>query len=536
MANLIQRLAAALRPDPPAQASTAPAAAALAVKSAVWPGGSWSQLWMSGNDAGSGRQLVYADTPLGYINAVKYNPWASNCVTARAMSIASVPIKLYRRMPDHEPEEVTDHPVLDLLIEVNPLNLDATSYKEQIQRQKALHGTAYTLKVRDSSDAVRELYVLPAHLVEMVPGGEWVLGYRYGGQMYPPEDIIRDYYMDDADPRLARSPTATALAAINRYNLADLSQESIDKRGGQGGGIVGVDFNVIEGDAKAFMAGWRAHRSDPRNAGDDAFLPPGFTYEAGVLTAQQMQREERSQRLIKEIMGAYSIPPSLAGDYSDASVLANAAQQSKNFWDTWGTPEVRRMAEVLTYDLLWGGWPETREAGLFLAPDLSVVPALQEDLEKLAVRKRTEVEAAGAALQAGIISVNEAREMIGQEPINDPLADDALLITQASRPTFERPTPEPEPEPVEQGEEDEPDPQDEGQHEELQQATRAVQTMPIVDFVGMRAVTPAGEGTIEAIRRFGEHGGLLATKAEPVVIVDGAAFRAADVRVIYAGD
>lgn len=524
MANLIQRLAAALRPDPPTSAAPAPAAprtpSELATKSAVWPGGSWSQLWMSGNDAASGRQLVYADTPLGYINAVKYNPWASNCVTARAMSIASVPIKLYRRMPDHEPEEVADHPVLDLLIEVNPLNLDATSYKEQIQRQKALHGTAYTLKVRDSSDAVRELYVLPAHLVEMVPGGEWVLGYRYGGQMYPPEDIIRDYYMDDADPRLARSPTATALAAINRYTLADLSQESIDKRGGQGGGIVGVDFNVIEGDAKAFMAGWRAHRSDPRNAGDDAFLPPGFTYEAGVLTAQQMQREERSQRLIKEIMGAYSIPPSLAGDYSDASVLANAAQQSKNFWDTWGTPEVRRMAEVLTYDLLWDSWPETREAGLFLAPDLSVVPALQEDLEKLAGRKRTEVEAAGAALQAGIISVNEAREMIGQEPINDPLADDALLITQASRPTFERPAPEPQDEP---------------------HATRAAQTMPIVDFVGMRAVTPAGEGTIEAIRRFGEHGGadgtrLVATKADPVVIVDGSAFRAADVRVIYAGD
>jgi hypothetical protein len=58
--------------------------------------------------------------------------------------------------------------------------------------------------------------------------------------------------------------------------------------------------------------------------------------------------------------------------------------------------------------------------------------------------------------------------------------------------------------------------------------------LPIMDFVGMNAVdaaTGATLGVIEKIARFGEHGGVTATKLQPVVYIGGVVHRASDVRV-----
>jgi hypothetical protein len=68
-------------------------------------------------------------------------------------------------------------------------------------------------------------------------------------------------------------------------------------------------------------------------------------------------------------------------------------------------------------------------------------------------------------------------------------------------------------------------------------ANLARKALPIFDFVGMAAVTVEGIalGTIEKIHRFGDHEGITATKAEPVVIVDGKAHRASALRVVLNG-
>jgi hypothetical protein len=50
--------------------------------------------------------------------------------------------------------------------------------------------------------------------------------------------------------------------------------------------------------------------------------------------------------------------------------------------------------------------------------------------------------------------------------------------------------------------------------------------------VGVKVRTPAGEGTIERVVRFGEHSGRTATKAAPLFIVAGAAWGADELEVI----
>lgn len=393
--------------------------------------GDW---WIAGGDLnGSSSGLItYPDTSMGRLMAAKYNVWASNCIAARAETLASVDIKLYRKAtePDAEDELVEDHPIVDLLEKVNSINLNRRSFVEQMERQLSIHGEVYIHKVRRAPGAEPlELFILPAQLVEPLPDSKRLVSqFRYNGTIgLPVDDVIRIYYPEDADPLYARSPMSAAIMPINNYQLADIAQEGIDRRGGQGGGIVTTDFNEIDGEPERFMTQWDAQRSDPRNAGRDAFLPLGSTYNAGTLTAQQQQREERMQRLIKSIMAAFRVPPSLAGDYKDASVLANAAQQSTNFWETFALFELKRISDALTYDLLWREFEGSEDEGMYLAFDVSTVRALQEGEDAKAARYSTTVAAADGAYNGGMISLNEARMKIGEQPIDDPRAEDVLM-------------------------------------------------------------------------------------------------------------
>jgi len=91
--------------------------AAKALERPAW----WGNVWATDTESASGE---YGDSPTGRVGAVKHNVWAYNCVQARMAAVAQAPMKLYRGQGD-EREEVTEHPVLDLLRVVNPINLNA---------------------------------------------------------------------------------------------------------------------------------------------------------------------------------------------------------------------------------------------------------------------------------------------------------------------------------------------------------------------------------------------------------------------------
>jgi HK97 family phage portal protein len=331
-------------------------------------------------------------------------------------------------LKDANEQEVEKHDVLDLLHNVNPINYNRSSFFKAIERQLCIYGTAYVLKVRGATSAQPlELYIMAASNVELVfAPNTFVAGYRWmpTGQIYPPEDVIRFWYPADDGSPYANSPTSAAVACINRYHLADTAQAAIDRRGGQGGGIVSYDATVMPGDMGRLADTWDRRRNNPENAGMDLHMPPGTNYMTGALTAQQQQREERMYRLTKEIMAAYGVPPAVAGDYADASVLANADAQMKLFWELWALSELSYIAETFTAELL----PDFGLDGYTLEFDTRDIAALREDVDARANR-------AIMLVQGGIISINEAREMTEYDPItSDANADKVNLMVADSKP------------------------------------------------------------------------------------------------------
>jgi HK97 family phage portal protein len=616
----------------------------------------WGDVWSGGASADG---ATYGDSEQGWLGAVKSNVWAYNSVKARMSAVAQAPMKLYKGKGDQR-EEVEDHPALDVLKTVNAVNLNARSFRQQMEQQLSIFGRCIVHKVRGVT--IRELYILPMTHIEVVPDPvNWIAGYRWlpTGMVIPRADIIDIFYPSaDGDPTKADSPTQVALNAINRYNLADTAQASIDKRGGQKGGLVVHPDDQISEDFARIADDWDRRRGDPTKAGKDMHVPFGTTYIGDAFSAGEMQREQRNSRLAKEIMAAYGVPPAAAGDYSDASVLANAATQMRAFWEMFATDELALVAEELTFSLLWAEYPGAEKQGLYFEHDLDDIPAMREDADARANRSVI-------LLQGGILSINEARELAGYDKVDDPAADAVALPVAADDPASDDPS-----DPMDDLGDDPGDPEDialadevdallaeagvkafdeakikreggkfakkEGeavspvtgrslastqaekpkkpkkakktdaekqaekdkkaeerkkakiedltkQHDDLSAALDKIKDKPeaeklkkkiegamkritarrdalasgkdagtqgllneaagvkalaIVDFVGMVAVDADGNriGTIEKIARFGDHGGLTATKAAPVVYVDGTPHMASDVRVLEGGD
>ena len=377
---------------------------------------------------------LWGDSPAGWADAATYNVWAKNCIQALSDALAQVPLKLYKppAKEGEKPECVEDHPILTLLDEINPFYLDQASFKREGVRQLSTYGQWVIYKQRGDTGEGEptELHILPALDVNLLRddrGYPTVYTYR-GYDQYDPADIVRIYYPSLKDPFLAESPTSTALPSINRYALADMAQEAIDKNGGRGGGYLSPDFNMIDGAPEQFMAQWNAKNRDTQYMADDRFLPPGFDYKTGQLTALEQQRETRALRLMNEIFAAYGVPPAVAGDYSDASKLANADAQLTQFWRGRIVPLAQMIAESFNNYLLWNEYDGSKEEGLRLEFCFDDVEALQEDEAKRAEVDSMQSQTVVTLLQGGVITVNEAREKTGHERVDIRAADDVTLI------------------------------------------------------------------------------------------------------------
>lgn len=368
---------------------------------------------------------VYPDNFAGWMAAAKYNVWARNCILARQTFVSKANLKLWQPGEDGKPVEVKEHDVLTLLRDVNALNANRKSFRRGMEKQLCTFGRCIVLKVAGMA-VPREMYILSRQLVEVLPSPDnWIEGYRWlpTGQVYQPDEVIDMYYPSGDGTPTEESPTSSAVGAITRYSLADRAQAAIDQRGGQGGGIVFYPDNMDDLEFDAAKESWENIRSNPANAGRDIHVTNALKYESGALTARDQQREERAMRLINEIVAAYQCTPIKAGDYSDASKLANAAVQSREFAEEWGVEELEFIEEAFNNDLLWKHWPETREQGMYLAHDLSEIPALREDEKEKAEVKQIKVQAISVARAAMVASLNEARAYIDLPRIEDPRAD-----------------------------------------------------------------------------------------------------------------
>lgn len=181
----------------------------------------------------------------------------------------------------------------------------------------------------------------------------------------------------------------------------------IDVQRGSGGSSLVEDVNIIGQRKDAFQRYLRSadNKGAPYFAsGEMGVLPLGLSLvELDALTQADVDFDK--------ICNAYSVSSTLFNN-KKASTESNVKEMRKDMYSNAIIPQILRCCDAIAK-----GTIDVFGDGKGVRPDLSVVPELQEDMK---------AKADGwAALPAFII--NEMRVSMGQDIVNDPMADKLLI-------------------------------------------------------------------------------------------------------------
>jgi hypothetical protein len=334
-------------------------------------------------------------------------------------------------------EEVTHHPLLDLLKRPNPdpnvggicgfdLRWMTQLYLESV-------GRAYWLIERDGLGVPVQIWLLRPHLVREVgdPSGKrLILAYEYGGSRgarYQPADVVKFHFPDPDHPYYGGySPLAASIEKIRISRKEDAHINSMlenmgrpdvvwsPKGDSEGGGIGAAEAQRIR----------TAFKSTFTQAGRGGLLVSEFpgTLQPLQWAPQDIVEIERARAIKTDICNVFGVPD--AKLERNSANLAGARTADYAHTKDAGIPRCLRSEETLNARLVPMFDPTGR---LFVAYDSPV----REDEAFLFEQNR-------AAAESGALTRNEIRASIGFAPVpwgDQPLAPaDMVAVDSAGKP------------------------------------------------------------------------------------------------------
>lgn len=365
-----------------------------------------------------------------------YTSWVYTCASRNAASCAQVPLRLYvakagksklimtrtkaiskpQRMwlysnssltkwtaKAQDIEEVTDHPFLDLMRNVNPW-MNEFELRELTTLFQELTGNCYWYLVASPLGTPKEVWVLQAQRVKIVPDPvEFIKGYIYekgvAKETFTPEEIIHFKYPNPLDYFYGMGCVAAAANAVdvNQY-MRDYEMAVFENRA-RPDFVLTTDERLGDADIERLIGMWNKLYRGPKKAGKTAVLDKGLKphdisispRDLNFLTGRKFNREE--------IANLFGVPIALLT--SESVNRANAEVASYVYMRDTILPRLRRMEQKLNEKLL-----PLYDERLFCAFD-NPIP---EDKEFALKERETNIK-------VGFSTINEERAKVGLEPL-----------------------------------------------------------------------------------------------------------------------
>lgn len=404
----------------------------------------------------------YVPPPFDYHRAVVENrSWVYAAARLNAVAVASQPLRLYVRnrsagtkawntrrtgrrtkaylsgdlaqLPSRyamtkaaeygdDYEVVTDtHPLLTLLAKVNPYQNGFDSTVLRVLYME-LTGNAYLHPVLDPSlDVPVELWTMPSQWMRIVPGNplrgeELVKGYEYGRndaqrQDFAPDEVIHFKYPNPRDIYYGLGKVEAAWGAVTSNVALHEMDYHFFKNKSRPDYLLVSKGNASDEELERFTAQVETKLRGTNKTG--RFI--AVTGEVDLKPLQFPPKDlQGREEIVEEIAAVFGVPVSMlrANDPN----LASATVGFASWKETTILPLLRMDEEVLNQQLLplFG-----IEDDAFLAYDN---PVRADEAQETA--KRTTYVA------GGILTINEARQQEGLEPLPDPMADRPLINGQ----------------------------------------------------------------------------------------------------------
>tara|TARA_S200002703_G_scaffold159075_1_gene171373 strand:- start:613 stop:2724 length:2112 start_codon:yes stop_codon:yes gene_type:complete len=342
---------------------------------------------------------------------------------------------------------IEQHPLIDLLKRPNPLQ----SYSEffnSLFGYILLSGNAYILKVGAEQGAPKELHQLRPDRINIKGSGNAIPDkYQYilNGKVQHTYEVDQENGYSELkhiklwnplDDYYGLSPMSAAAVEIDQFNLSSKHNVNLLQNGARPSGAVifkpqddaGFAVNLTESQRQQLLTDLNNRFSGTANAGRPLLLEGDFDWREMGLSPKDMDFLNLKHMSATDIAMCFGVPSQLVG-VPDAQTYANVAEARLALYEETIIPHLRKLASDLNEWLV----PMFDER-LSLEFDIDSIPALSE-------RRRKIYENVTSAVREGIMTRNEAREIIGLQPVDG--ADD-LYISAALFPLTDETVDKPE--------------------------------------------------------------------------------------------
>ncbi|MBS0536892.1 MAG: phage portal protein [Proteobacteria bacterium] len=308
-------------------------------------------------------------------------------------------------------EELTAHPLLDLLARPNPRQ-DGPGFLETVAAHLMLSGNAYVEAVRAGGEgSPRELYALRPDRMRVVPGPNgWPAAFDYtvAGQTVrfaqdgavPP--ILHLTLFNPLDDYYGMSPLEAAATAVDTHNTAaSWNKALLDNAARPSGALVyaGGDGSMLtDAQFERLKTELADKYEGAANAGRPMVLEGGLDWKAMSLSPKDMDFMEAKHAAAREIALAFGVPPMLLAIPGD-NTYSNYAEANRVFFRQSVLPLANRIGAALAQWLAsgFGARPLT------LLADSDRIEALS--LDRAALWERV--------TKAPFLTINEKRAATG---------------------------------------------------------------------------------------------------------------------------
>ena len=366
-----------------------------------------------GADFGSGIGFFSRRNMRSYLKQYADAPWVYSCVRTIAQEGAGIPLRLYKKVKKNGKmflEEVTEHPLIDLLTTVNPF-MSGFDLQESTHSYQELTGNDYWLLDEFKNGKPTAIYPLMPSRVEIIPSKtDYIAGYKYEintttAKFYPPEIVLHFKYFHPYDDYYGLSPLSAARLAVETQLFGDRFNKAVLQNIAEPGGVLEAEGELSEIQRKRIEESWKNAHKGPDRAGRAAILEGGLKWKTTRMTQKDMDFVNSKKMTREDVLGVFGVPPAMVGIFEYAN-YANAREQAKIFWKRTMMPKIKKKTDVINSFLV-----EPYDPNLIFVPDYSGVEELQSDQKILA-------ETDAILVNSGIKLINEAREERKRKPVD----------------------------------------------------------------------------------------------------------------------
>jgi HK97 family phage portal protein len=248
------------------------------------------------------------------------------CVDLRAMLIAKLPVKVFRKTA-RGPEEQRDHPLARLLR--TRVSAARTSYKWRYVSQVCfdLGGNAYSRLVRDSFEDLQAIvWTKPSEIRPLYNETTDAVAFEHRGRRLAQHDILHLANLS-TNGVTGRSPLADLRESIGLALTAEEAAARSFSNGNRKPGVLVGGQNMTQAKAQEFVQFWMQNYAGTANTGKTPLIFGGVEWREAGMSNHDAELLLTRRFSVEEICRVYHIPLLLGGDANSASAWGSAVEK-----------------------------------------------------------------------------------------------------------------------------------------------------------------------------------------------------------------